>query len=294
MKTCVVSIGFNRKEKLAKSVLSVLKHYGPRDSYDYHLYIDKAKDNSKHTEKNNDVIKFSKKIYLDGLVDKLVIRNINYGCANNIYSAVTQTLMEYDQAFIVEDDVILGRFHYGLAKLMFDNYHRYENIGSFSTYSHDIGKTDKSTYLTFRHSSHAWGTWSDKGSGFDLNIVNNINIKSSNKSDINKKLGSDIYRNLKACLCGAIDSWAIPWNFFNYINNRLSVNTTVAYAIVEGHDNLATHTRNIQFKYQVADSFIDKDKFASKLTKSNSKNIGYHSYFNRVVRRLKSNISQII
>lgn len=291
---CVLSFGFCRPNDLAKSVLSINKNYSEKKEYKHILIIDRASKDSVRYESNQKTIEFSQRLLEQEFVDEIIIRDEPFGTQQNIIVGVSDAAREYEEIFVVEDDLELINFHRDLTRLFFE---RLLNgpVVAFSTYSNLMRNAKFSTFLSHRFSSQAWGTTSKIWNDFDLEYIRKLVVTKGLKKELVKYLGSDMPRVVDGFQSGAIDSWAIPWNVFNYLNGNLMVYPSKSYIVSGGHRSGATRTGGVKFKSELATDFLNVDTVQPPSDFHVSKNYVRHfSVMNRGIRKLESKFLTMI
>jgi hypothetical protein len=216
------------------------------EKHDIYVFCDGPK-NSSDKIKINSIKKiinsFKKKLKFK----KIIFHKKNIGLANNIISGVTKILKFKSNCIILEDDLELNS-----ATISFLNHYlkilrNQKRIGSISAHSY-IDKLQSSNkeeyYITKRHSSWCWGTWS--------RVWNNIKWSSIDYSkhfsnDLEKKLFSKGGNDLNLLLWGQykkyINSWAIRFNYFCFKKNLLSFQPRYSMINNRGRDFSGTHEK---------------------------------------------------
>lgn len=247
----VLSFAFSRPKNLLDSVLSVKKNYDKKTNYHHKLIIDKASKNSNYKVNNEKVIEIGKELLIKGLIDSLEIRDEPYGTQKNIVTGISETFKSFNEIFILEDDLLITPYHYGLTKTFFKNFNN-DLVGAFSTYSNKTSFSKFSNFYSNRFSSQAWGTWSNKWNEFDIEYIKKIKITRGFNKELSNVLGSDMPSAFKAFRDGYLDSWAIPWNVFNMLTKRVTAYTSKSFVESIGHKSDATRTKGIYFPHTIA------------------------------------------
>ncbi len=251
----IIIFSYNRPIHLQKSLdvlyknKSIIHHKiffindGPKNSTDkYKIKKIKKIINQYKSSINFSEIKFNKK---------------NKGLFKNIVLNVTRILKKYKAAIILEDDILAWNNSIEFINFFLNKEINSKNIGSVSGYSYinniKLNKSFK-LFLSRRHSSWAWGTWSRvwlkfKSEYIDSKKKNNFDIKNE---DLNS-LGNDMERMLWAQKNGYINSWAVLFNYFCYKEKYRCLQPR--YSLVEniGFDISGTHSsfRNIFKKNKI-------------------------------------------
>lgn len=174
---------------------------------------------------------------------KIINRKKNIGLSNNVISGLNLIFKKkkYEGAIILEDDLELNKNCLIFLSSALNYYKNYNDIGSITGYSY-IDKykkfLDKDYFLSFRHCSWCWGTWSKiwnkiEWSNYKLN-------KGQQISDFSIG-GKDLPLMLKAQEMKLVNSWAIRFNFYCFKKKLLSIAPRFSHVINNGFRSSATH-----------------------------------------------------
>ena len=174
-------------------------------------------------------------------------RKKNIGLAKNIIKGVSKVLNIYKSCIILEDDLILNPNCIKFMNFMLKKFKKTKNIGSVSAHSYiDELKYKKkfNFYLTKRHSSWCWGTWSRVWKKIEWNSKN---LNSHFTSYINLRKFSEGGNDLNLLLWGnykkIINSWAIRFNFYCMKKSLKSIQPRFSMIRNEGRDFSGTHEK---------------------------------------------------
>ncbi len=186
---------------------------------------------------------------------KKIFQKKNIGLANNIINGVSQVLKKYQNCIVLEDDLIINQNCIQYMNCMLKKFKNDKKIGSISAYSYidELNyKKNFDFYISKRHSSWCWGTWSRvwrKIKWNEKNIINHFSKESSVKKfseggrDLNLLLWGN-YQNL-------INSWAIRFNYYCFKNSLRSIQPRYSMIKNDGRDLSGTHEKfNFKFKKQ--------------------------------------------
>ncbi len=291
-KQCVLSFGFCRPGALAKSILSINLNYSSSKDYTHILVVDRASKNSKRYPANQKTIEVAHKLLERGFIDNLKVRDEPHGTQRNIINGVSEAAEQFTEIFVVEDDLELIHYHKDLPSIFF-NKQLNGPVVAFSTYTNLIKNLRYSTFLSHRFSSQAWGTTAESWSTFDIEYIRNLDLSEALNKDLVRHLGSDMPGVIAGFKSGKIDSWAIPWNIFNFLSGNLMVYPAKSYVLEGGHESGAMRTRGVKFKAELATNFIDVENLMPIDDYQISKAyIGHFSVANRAARKLRSKLWQ--
>jgi GR25 family glycosyltransferase involved in LPS biosynthesis len=201
---------------------------------------------------------------------KIFFRKQNVGLAKNIISGVTTVLKLKPYCIILEDDLELNSMtivfldHY---LKLFQNKKRIGSVSAHSYINHLKISNLQEYYLTRRHSSWCWGTWSRVWNNIKWDTIDYKNHFSNN---VEKKLFSQGGNDLNLLLWGQyreyINSWAIRFNYFCFKKSLLSFQPRYSMINNRGRDFSGTHEK---FSF----SKIRNIKYFPKLLKKVNLNI---------------------
>ena len=120
--------------------------------------------------------------------------------------------------------------------------------------------------------------------------MRNINLTSEQESKIKQNLGSDILRDFIFFKKGKLNTWAVPWNIFNFLNKRKMVYPPKSFVYNHSHLESAERTKGIEFPYEIEiNSPINLEH--SKIV-NNKKYLWHFHPLSRLNRRIKAFINK--
>lgn len=257
----IIVFGFNRPLQFKRAIDSLLSNPEAKWS-DLYVFIDgpRAGNINDETEVEN-VFKESKKIsgFRNITINKL---SSNNGLAKSIISGVSQVIIKYGSAIVLEDDLIVQPNFLSFMNLGLSQFKESKQVWSICGYSNKIQTPDKyqfDGYFCTRSSSWGWGTWHDRWESVIWSF-NNWNEWRSMNRDFNKWGGSDCFSMLKACKDGKNHSWAIRFCFNQFLQDKVSLFPVKSLVINDGFDGNGTNCRRYsRFTYELMD--ISKHSF---------------------------------
>ena len=211
-----------------------------------------------------------------------IFREHNFGTRRNVFASVSEVLAMHEYVFVVEDD--LCAIPYSVGALEFFVKRLNQEVSAFSLYCNE-SFSDKPFY-SHRFSSQAWGTSREYWAGFDYEVLGNYRFSRIELRRISEIQGKDMLRNIKAYQNGKMDSWALPWNLYNFLEGRKMVYPPASFFESHGHRFDAERTKGIEFPYRLADCGVDG--FEDTCIQVNLKYLKHYTLFNRLVRRARS------
>ncbi len=228
---------------------------------------------------------------------KLIFREGNYGLSRSILSGIDDVFLEYESVIILEDDIVVSREFLYFMNYALNRFEKDKNIGSINSYTE---VSFNSPYIALGADCWGWATWKNRWVNFEKNsniLFEQINRSQKLKKEIIRRSHGIFYNMLIDQIRGNIDSWAIRWYMYNFINNLHGIYPPKSLINNIGADNLATHNQlktkyinlnEINLNLALLEKFISlkEDKeIISKLTK-NFKKIYLRSKFNNLLNKL--------
>ena len=223
--------------------------------------------------------------------------DVNKGLANSLISGITKIITEYRKVIVLEDDLVLSTNfldYMNEALIFYEDKKRIFSISGFSfslkypkDYKYDVA-------LSLRASSWGWGTWLDRWEPIDWELRSYSSFKWNLLKHIKFNLGgSDLSRMLHRQVKGKIDSWAIRFTYYQYVNNYLDVFPTKSKVINNGFTSESTHTKyksdrfdtTLDISEQRTFSFLEDIKKEKYITKQFYKHYSF-------IGRLKDKFSK--
>lgn len=177
---------------------------------------------------------------------KINFNKKNIGLFNNITINITSVLKKNKAAIILEDDILCLNNSIEFINFFLNKEKKSNIIGSVSGYSYldDLQKNHKfELYLSKRHSSWAWGTWSNIWFKFKSDYLDRKNNNVFKfKTPGFESLGNDMEMMLWAQKNHLINSWSVLFNYFCFKERYKSLQPR--YSLIQniGFDNSGTHS----------------------------------------------------
>lgn len=175
------------------------------------------------------------------------------GLAKNIINGVSQVLTKHSSCIVLEDDLVLNSNCIKFMSYMLKKFEKTNHIGSISAHSYIDNLNYKKKfdfYISKRHSSWCWGTWSNVWRKIDWNSKK-IDLHFSNKLDLEKFSlgGNDLNLLLWGNYKKIVNSWAIRFNFHCSQKSLKSFQPRYSMIKNDGRDFSGTHERfSLKFK----------------------------------------------
>ena len=271
----IVIFCYNRSTHLFNLIESIKKNKNYR-KHSYYFFVDGPKEKQDKL-KIKEVLKvINKFLYVK---KKILIRKKNFGLSKNIIYGLNYIFKKNLAAIILEDDLEINKYTINFLNSALKVKYK-DKVMSVSAFSfvNNLNKLKNITsFLTYRHCSWAWGTWSHVWKNISWNLKDfNKHFSSSNSVNQFERGGNDLYYLLKAQKLSLINSWAVRFNFHCHKNGGLSLNPRYSMLLNRGNDGSGTHQRKVFFNYKYS-----LNKYCPNLKKLNDAKI--HNIFNNYI-----------
>ena len=246
----IIIFSYNRPNHLNK-LLGSLERNKEISNHKIYFFCDGPKNNIdiKKISSIKNIIKLSKLKFFE-----INFREANLGLSENIIKGISKVLSKNDACMVFEGDLLVEDSTIDFINFFLNyesNKFKFGSVSAFSYIENFKTKEDFDYYISYRHCSWGWGTWSKIWNKIDWDNIdykkhfenkNNLSNFSRGGRDLNLLLWGQ-YKNL-------INSWAIRFNLYCSSNNLLSLHPR--YSLVEncGKDNSGTHEKLHVFKKQ--------------------------------------------
>lgn len=167
----------------------------------------------------------------------------NKGLAVSIIEGVSLVIHKHGKVIVVEDDLVLASNFLIFMNAALDFYQFNPHIFSVSGYSPPIKNIKDDVFFTLRGSSWGWGTWVNRWKEIDWELRDYDAFHSDTKKQRRfNTMGSDMTRMLKKQKRGEINSWAIRWNYHQFLFGLFTVFPVHSKVLNDGFSEGATHT----------------------------------------------------
>ncbi|MBS1605123.1 MAG: glycosyltransferase [Bacteroidetes bacterium] len=221
---------------------------------DLYIFSDQGK-TSEDMAKVAEVRQFIQTI--DGFRNVYITQNVtNKGLASSIIGGVSQVIQQYGRVIVLEDDLLTTPNFLDFMNAALEKYERDHRVFSISGYSFDLGPEDPErypfdAYFTSRGWSWGWATWKDRWSGVDWQMKDYPEFA---RNAVRRRQfaqgGSDLILMLRRQMSGQLDSWAIRWFYHQFKVQGLTLYPILSKIYNDGFDDMATHTRGSNARYQ--------------------------------------------
>lgn len=244
----IVIFAFNRLEPLKTCVLALLDNTESKDS-DLIVYVDGPRSQKVgEAEKVEAVRSFVKAI--TGFKSLTYhFSEKNKGLAPSVSAGVTEVINKYGKAIIVEDDIITAPNFLSFLNQGLDFYQDSKDVFSVSGESIRVKCPEGynySNYFAPRAGCWGWATWADRWNSVDFELKDWDAVKQNRKA-FNKWGGSDCFGLLDGWHKGKNSSWAIRFNYSQFLQGKTTCFPVVSKVTNEGFEDEGTNCKKVKY-----------------------------------------------
>lgn len=232
---------------------------------------------------------------------EVIASEANKGLAQSITQGVSRLCEEYGRVIVLEDDLIVSPYFLRYMNEALDRYQNEEQVMQISGYMFDAGlalNTD-AIFLSLP-TSWGWGVWQRVWCKFDAGFSGYEELQKNRKlrNAFNLNGNADYFSMLKKTVSGQLDSWAIKWYLFVFMNNGLVLHPVRSLVINGGFDGSGTHCGD--FGRTVDENFAaySEFKFPEKVIESEYNHLVYKAIVGvdsvSVMKKIYTKIGKIL
>lgn len=175
----------------------------------------------------------------------IVERPQNFGLANSIISAVTETTQRDGRVIVIEDDLVLQPSALAWLNSGLERYADNERVMQISAYQYrvpEFADDDRGTFQRFA-TTWGWGTWRRAWAKFDATATGWENVRDdpSVREEFDAGGVYPFSAMLEKQMAGKVDSWGIRWSWAVFRNNGLTLMPPRSLVTNAGMDSSGTH-----------------------------------------------------
>ena len=180
--------------------------------------------------------------------------------SGSIIKGLNYIFTKFNKAIILEDDILVSKDFVEYMNSSLNFYRSNKSILSISGYNHHhyhkfINKNFKyDNFFSYRASSWGWSTWSDRWKIYKSKIL--LKKIKSLRSEIDTKLGLDVYYSLLDINKNKKKLWAANWCFMSMINNKVTVYPKISRTSNIGFDGSGQGGYSFKFKNNLKNTNI--------------------------------------
>lgn len=276
----ILVLGYRRAESFKDAVVSVNSIIG-RDNFPIYAVIDGPKDSDQKLKNENlAVVQTAHRLFDEGQLHSVLVREKNFGTRRNVFESVTMVLAIHEYVLVVEDDLVV--ISTGPAPLQDWFAQLGGEVSAFSLYANKISGV--TPFLSRRFSSQAWGTSRYYWNEFRPDALKTLKLSWSMSFRLLRHVGGDMPQAFCNYQRNKVDSWAIPWNVHNFLADRKMLYPPVSLVLNNSHLPGAERTEGIIF-----DSVLSSEPFrlASEEFRINGSYLRHYTFRARLGRRIR-------
>lgn len=249
----IVVFAFNRLEPLKATVASILRNTEAAES-DLYVFVDGARPN-----KNGELGKvLSVQEYVKSISGfkslHYTFSDTNKGLGPSIIAGVAAIINKYGKVIVLEDDLVVQPNFLAFMNQGLDKYENEQKIFSISGYNNKLkvpSDYNADAFVFNDSTSWSWATWKDRWDTIDW-ILEPFDQYRKYKEAFNKWNGSDSWGMLNAWHEGKNKSWAIRFNFAQFLQDRPTIAPLYSLVRNDGFDGSGTNCKSwSRFKYDL-------------------------------------------
>lgn len=264
MNAPTVVFAYNRPKHLRRVLSALAQNHGAENA-DVFVFVDGPK-NEGGRAVHKEVISVAKRFDSSFNSMTLKVSEKNKGLAKSIIDGVGEIIERYGKVIVIEDDSVSAKSFLSFMNDALDFYKDDPEIWSIGGYTVPMTIPEDyahSVIKTGRSSSYAWATWKDRWDKIDWEVGDYGRFKKSVSARRRFNLwGSDRSGMLDNQMNGAIDSWAIRFDYAMFKNNMYNIVPAQSLIQSIGRDGSGTHD---------TDKSKKDDFFAAELSDSELK-----------------------
>ncbi len=253
----IVLFGYNRPKHISLTLEALQKNI-LADESELFIFIDGNKD-SRDKILRDEVVDVCRNFDWKGKKKEIILREKNFGLADNIVNGVEVVIQSYKKVIVLEDDIVTAP---GFLKYMNDalNFYQHESkVMHVSGYMFPV-KNNKKRPTLFYQSTSCWGwaTWDDRWRHLERNPTYLMKqLTEQNKKSWFDLDDSGVFLNqLERNVSGQLKSWAILWQASVNLRNGLSLHPYKSLVRNIGLDGTGVNcgTNELYLKQTIVDS----------------------------------------
>ena len=243
MNAPTVVFAYNRPDHLRRTLSALAENHGAGDT-EVFVFVDGPKNGSGKAVWE-DVISTAKCFENSFKSLTLKISENNKGLAKSVIDGVGEIIEKYGRVIVVEDDSVSEKSFLNFMKEALDFYENDPEIWSIGGYTVPMAIPEDyrhSVIKTGRSSSYAWATWKDRWDKIDWEVSDYGNFKKNFSARRRFNMwGSDRSGMLDNQMKGAVNSWAIRFDYAMFKNNMYNIVPVQSLIQSIGRDGSGTH-----------------------------------------------------
>lgn len=173
-----------------------------------------------------------------------MLRDKNFGLANNIIDGVTQIVNKYGRVIVLEDDIVTGKYFLRFMNDALEFYKDEERVMHLSGYMYPVMHDALPDYFFIKPTTcWGWATWQRSWRYFEKKPQKIVKeFFKEEIQDFNLDGAYDYWGHVISNLKGKITTWAIFWYTSVYRVGGLSLHPRHSYCANIGFDKTGVHS----------------------------------------------------
>lgn len=240
----IILFVYNRPSHTRQTIEALLDNPLAKES-ELFIYSDAPKD-QRAQEKVQEVRKYIHSI--TGFKNITIIeREENFGLADNIIDGATNVINQYGKIIVLEDDIVVSPMFLEYMNDGLQYFRDQKQICSIagSCFLKPYQYKDLGIHALSITSSWGWATWKDRWEGFSRQdqVLKSIIDDPHLHHPFNFDNSYPYIRMAKLQLKRKINSWAIYWYAYNFLQNKLTIYPNAPLIVNNGFDGSGYHCK---------------------------------------------------
>lgn len=244
----IVLFAFNRLEPLKRCVASLMRNSEAANT-DLIVYVDGARPHKESEAAKVETVR-AFVMQIKGFKSlETHFSDSNRGLGPSLIAGINDVLSRYGRAIIVEDDLLCSNNFLAFLNQGLDYYQDKKEVFSISSETVKIKVPQGYSYDNYfapRAGCWGWATWKDRWAAVDFELNDWESVK-ANKRKFNRWGGSDCFKLLDGWHTGKNKSWAIRFNYSQFLQGATSVFPVISKVSNEGFDEDGTNCKNVRY-----------------------------------------------
>ena len=244
----IVLFAFNRVEPLKACVASLLRNSEAAET-DLIVFVDGARPNKEGEKERVEAVKLFVNSISGFKSIETHFSETNKGLGPSLIAGINDAMGRFGRAIVVEDDLCCSSNFLSFLNQGLEFYKDKKEVFSISGESVMV-KIPKGyafdNYFAPRAGCWGWATWVDRWETVDFDLTDWTSVK-KNRRDFNRWGGSDCFRLLNGWHTGKNKSWAIRFNYSQFLQKATSVFPVISKVSNEGFNNEGTNCKAVRY-----------------------------------------------
>lgn len=244
----IVLFAFNRLEPLKACVASLLCNTEAEET-DLIVFVDGPRANKDGEAEKVEAVRLFAESITGFKSLETHFSDSNKGLGPSLIAGITEVMNRYGRAIVVEDDLNCSTNFLSFLNQGLDFYEKEKNVFSISGETVRVVSPKENHYDNYfapRSGCWGWATWKDRWDRVDWDLEDWSTVKKNHRA-FNNWGGSDCYSLLNGWHIGKNKSWAIRFNYSQFILGATSVFPFVSKVSNEGFETDGTNCKKVRY-----------------------------------------------